>query len=87
MEESDRVCIAKHESEECWKLITNPRIDFASTACNNLLINSANDYAEYKNCGVLHRMIRYKDIGKYGIEKDKVNSSNSVRVVGFETEK
>jgi len=67
-----RIQIAKLENENEWCLVSNPKIDQCSRSQNEILRNSANDYAEYKNCGVLRRMIRIKDCCDYGINESEI---------------
>ena len=83
--ESNRVFLTKLEGGCCWEIISNPRVDNFSKAMNAILANFANNYAEYKNCGVLHRMVRFEDIELYGIKKSKVNSKNSIEVDSFKS--
>ena len=39
-------------------------------AVDRLLMNAANTYVEYENCGVRYRMIRYRQLRDYGLELD-----------------
>ena len=74
-----RVLLCRHENDEYWALITNPRHDFESQSMNVILLNAANDYVEYKNCGVVCRMIRYEDLEKYGINKSHVKPEHTLK--------
>ena len=72
IDKNDRVLISKYCTAEYWLVTTNPTTGFIEKAMSTILLNSVNDYVEYKNCGVLHRMIRYKDLKKYGIDVNSV---------------
>lgn len=60
-----RVILSKLIRGEKWQIISNPRWDTFTRAQSNVLLNEANDYAEYTNCGVVYRMVRVKDLDKY----------------------
>lgn len=60
-----RVIISRLDEDEKWIVLSNPRWDYFAIALNMLLLNHANEYADYKNCGVLYRMIRVESIEKY----------------------
>lgn len=60
-----RVILLKHVDSYSWSIQTNPTMGQCERALSNVLINAANEYCEFKNCGVLHRMIRFDDIDKY----------------------
>ena len=63
----DRIIVMMDETEEYWSLIGNPAVDCLSKCCNEMLHNGANEYVEYKNCGVRYRMIRKEAALDYGI--------------------
>lgn len=69
-----KIRITRLEKENEWCIVSNPRPDRLSQACNALLMNTANEYVEYKNCGVIHRMIRLEDCHLYGICKATIKS-------------
>lgn len=75
----DRVLLSKLDNGEYWSVIANPGHDFFSRSMNAILLNTANDYVEYKNCGVLHRTIRYEDLEKYGINKSYVKPEHTLK--------
>lgn len=66
-----RVLISTLSLGDTWKIVVNPRWNASMRACNQILLSFANDYAEYKNCGVIYRMIRVRDLEKYGINEVK----------------
>lgn len=70
---SGRLLISKLVGKELWTVVSNPAWSSSSIALDQLLRNFCNDYVEYRNCGVLHRMIRLKDCKDYGIEIDEIN--------------
>lgn len=61
--------ISKLEGKNVWHITSNPRWCRTTKACNEIMCNVFNDYAEYKNCGSLHRMIRVEDCNDYGINE------------------
>lgn len=61
---SFRIIITRFNDKR-WDVICNPQWDNAKKALNMILHNSANDYAEYKNCGVTYRMIRAENWNEY----------------------
>lgn len=63
-----RVLLCRHESNPDWQIVSNPRWDYFTKAQSAILENFANDYAEYKNCGCLHRMVKVEDLNKYGLK-------------------
>ena len=67
-----RVLISRLESQNYWSVISNPKSGLVETAMDKVLYNFANEYVEYKNCGVLHRMVRFEDLPSYGIDPDSV---------------
>lgn len=85
-EEKDRIIVSHGEWEYGWSIISNPKIDYFTKASNNILKNEANDYVEYKNCGVSYRMIRLKDIANYMIEREEVKEEWILKRVDFEEE-
>jgi hypothetical protein len=60
-----RVILIKNQNEGCWHICSNPSWSFASEALSTVLFNAANNYVEYMNCGVRHRMIRFSDLKLY----------------------
>jgi hypothetical protein len=75
----NRVLLCKLDNDGDWSIIGNPTHDFFSLSMNDILLNAANDYVEYRNCGVLHRMIRYEDLEKYGINKSHVKPEHTLK--------
>lgn len=66
----DRVCLTKI-GELPWSWISNPRVDMFTQAADMILMNEANDYVEYGNCGAALRIVRRADLPKYGIDKNE----------------
>ena len=64
-----RLLLSKMDGSGPWSLISNPSWDIFSKSADTILHNAVNEYVEYKNCGVAHRMIRVSDADKYGIHK------------------
>ena len=64
--ESRRVILTRLSEEDKWQVVANPKWASSTVGMSNILDNSANDYAEYKNCGCIYRMIRDKDWPEYG---------------------
>lgn len=62
-----RVILSRHESNPEWQIVSNPRWDYFTKAQSVILENFANDYAEYKNCGCMSRMVRVEDLEEYGL--------------------
>ena len=62
-----RVILSRHESNPEWQIVSNPQWDCFTKAQSAILENMANDYAEYKNCGCMSRMIRAQDLKNYGL--------------------
>lgn len=60
-----RLILVKLVGEEKWGIVSNPKYNSFTKSLSNILLNEANNYAEYKNCGCVHRMIRVKDSKKY----------------------
>jgi hypothetical protein len=60
-----RVILSKLIRGEKWGIISNPRWDTCTRAQSNVLLNMANGYAEYSNCGVVYRMVRVEDLDEY----------------------
>jgi hypothetical protein len=71
MKATDRILICKM-GENPWTPISNPHNDAWMFACSGKLWNYANDYVEYKNCGVRYRIIRRSDAEHYGLPADCV---------------
>ena len=67
---NDRIRLCRNNSNMPWRIVEDTVMDSFWHALNNILLNEFNDYAEYKNCGVLHRMIRYKDLKLYGLSDE-----------------
>ena len=67
MNGSSRVLITKHVRQNCWRGISNPSWGPIEIACHHVLMSQANAYVEYENCGMQTRMIRFEDIGDYGL--------------------
>ncbi len=63
-----RVILSRHESNPEWQIVSNPRWDCFTKAQSAILENMANEYAEYKNCGCMSRMIRAQDLENYGLK-------------------
>lgn len=68
-----RVLLSRMDVNRPWEIISNPDWNVISRACNTVLTNFANDYAEYKNCGVTYRLIRLDDVEGYGVEREAIN--------------
>lgn len=64
-----RLMLSRLAGDTEWGVITNPGWTHTELSCNNILLNSANRYAEYQNYGVVIRMIRAKDAADYGIDE------------------
>lgn len=64
---NDLVEIVRAEATEYWKEIVNPK--FKSTSqegiAAQLVRNVANEYVEYKNCGMVYRIIRRNQLSAY----------------------
>ena len=60
-----RILFSRLERAYKWSIVSNLRPDIFTSSLSTVLHNTANDYVECKNCGVVSRMIRYKDLGKY----------------------
>jgi hypothetical protein len=71
---SDRLLISKLVGREIWSVTSNPSWNRNSISMNQLMLNFGNDYVEYRNCGVQHRMIRIEDCTEYGIDFDDIKS-------------
>lgn len=67
-----RVRISRLENLNRWDVITNAKWGIDERAMNMLLLNFANNYVEYRNCGVCHRMIRVMDARDYGIKTEDI---------------
>lgn len=64
--ETDEPCeLHSHQNKVKWEVVSNAKVDHFTGAMNDILRNLANDYAEYKNCGVVYRMIRFMDLFQY----------------------
>lgn len=48
-----------------WSVVKNPKWNPVTRGQSAILDNEVNDYAEYKNCGVIYRMIRVTDWNDY----------------------
>lgn len=59
--------LCRHEEKPGWGIVENSRFDSNSQEglAAQLMGNGANDYVEYKNRGVVYRVIRKKDLGRY----------------------
>lgn len=64
-----RVILTRLAGRDEWHVVSNPRWDHCTRGQSAILDNTCNDYAEYRNCGCVYRMIRYKDRREYGIRK------------------
>lgn len=83
----DRILLSRMNINEHWVVISNPSYGYFEKACNMILNNECNQYAEYLNCGVYHRMIRmirFKDLADYNINSDSILQEHILRVSGFE---
>lgn len=64
-----RVLLVRHRDTKDWAIVHNPKWDLFTESMNNILFNSANKYAEYENCGMVTRMVRYRDcLFTYGFD-------------------
>lgn len=65
MEELVEIC--RVDSQEYWREVSNPNFKSVSQEglAAQLMLNIANEYVEYKNCGVVYRVIRKKDLFSY----------------------
>lgn len=71
--ENDRVLLSKlNDDRSGWCSISNPRWGYTEKAADAILHNAANAYAQYENCGVIYRMIRFQDIEKYGFNTSDI---------------
>lgn len=76
MLEDDRVILSRLDTNKPWLVVGNPRVGFIEKACSMVLNNMINRYAETENCGVITRMVRFKDIEEYSIDPDSVLSDH-----------
>ncbi len=60
-----RVVLLRVETHFIWKICCNPSWGHSEKCFSDVLLNQANEYVEYKNCGVQYRIIRFGDIDKY----------------------
>jgi hypothetical protein len=60
-----RVILLQGDIEYFWHICSNPKWDIFTQSCSDILLNEANKYVEYLNCGIKHRMIRFQDINSY----------------------
>jgi len=73
---TDRVSLVKHvTNEHFWSIVSNPVWGFHERACSDVLDNEFVSYVEYENCNVLHRMIRFSDFAKYGMQENEIASA------------
>lgn len=79
-----RITLSRLTGDAEWDVISNPRWMSTENACNKILLNAANRYAEYQNCGVVHRMIRVKDAAEYGIDEIKPEWALNPEDAGWE---
>lgn len=56
--------ICRIENESKWDIVTNPAQSDLDKA-RQWLVNDFNQYVETKNCGVVYRYIRARDLKKY----------------------
>lgn len=79
MHDTDRVIVSRLMNVHYqWQPISNPRWDHFTRAASSILDNDANSYAEYENCGVVYRIVRRRDLERYGIDPaDAVGLSKS----------
>lgn len=63
-----RVLISRLADRRYWRVTSDPKWLHDEIACSKILLNEPNKYAEYQNCGVVHRMIRAEDAAQYGID-------------------
>lgn len=59
--------LCRLDTAEKWSIVSNPRFDssLGEAIAAQLMRNSANKYVEYKNCGVIYRVIRKEDLKEY----------------------
>ena len=71
-EPNDRVMLMKGDCSEVWKNIGNPRWRLSVFSMSDILRNDFNEYSEYYSSGCKTRMIRFRDVEKYGLDPDQV---------------
>ncbi len=81
---NDRVLIVKLETENKWRVVSNPVYGLSERGMSQMLVNYANDYVECRNCGVIHRMIRYENLADYGLKKKDVSKSHTLPQITIE---
>lgn len=62
------VLICKTDNQKGWDMISNPNFSSENSQENRaktILLNSFNEYVEWRNCGVRYRVIRKADLGDY----------------------
>lgn len=62
------VLLTKHTSGFWWSVVSNPVATVVSQAMVTVLANAANEYCEFQNSGCVYRMVRTRDLHKYGID-------------------
>lgn len=61
--------ICRIDNSEKWDLVGNMRLfSIEFKASEMILVNSFNEYLEYKNSAVVYRFIREEDKSKYGVD-------------------
>lgn len=58
------ILLARLDTDQEWNQVTNPS-DSDLLRAFSFLSNEFNQYVEYKNCGVVYRFIRAKDLSEY----------------------
>lgn len=58
------ILLARLDTEQEWKEVSNPQQSDLDNAYR-FLWNTFNEYVEYKNCGVVYRFVRAKDLAEY----------------------
>jgi hypothetical protein len=62
------ILLSRRDSEQEWDQVINPSESDLEWALWSL-DNRFNEYVEYKNCGVVYRFIRAKDVSKYTMKE------------------
>jgi hypothetical protein len=60
------IMLCRLDTEANWREVANP-LDSDLRAAYSILGNRFNEYVEWLNCGVVYRVIRNKDLGKYSL--------------------
>ena len=59
------ISICRLDGQAEWSIISNMTKDGNYKASQIILANSFNEYVEWRNCGVIYRIVRESDLNKY----------------------